>query len=385
MLSEYFVIDKKPHNLLRRTTIDEEINRLPAPPKDLPSPWRGDVWRRWFFGLFLFVIFIIILGRIQFPQFASIWMVVFGCFMGLWTALGLVLFIIYAQRPMIVNRNQSHLRIVNKYKRKQVSEGLFPPRVKFVINGKGYFLYFYVPGTSGPNVFTLAKGSEPLLFDTDLHWVDDESLFHKSALLWAYMLEFSPQTIGNNRIYQYNMLRRSFLQHYSQLPLLLRQNHDAIVKKGVEKEYNLIISSIPSKAAYYRAILDKDLTMIAWGDAYGWDSTTELCFEHISLLHESQITFRSDILKFYKNHRVHEAENAASKLIQVIKESGPLGWWLKNRLLQALQCFADTYNPPPEPIEKVQGEWQAPDLFLEGYRARIAWANEADERMKKAG
>jgi hypothetical protein len=381
MFSEYFYLDKKQHNLLRRDLLDEEIHPLPPPPKDLPAPWNGNLWRECYVWSFIFISGIWLYCRINLTHLYSNWTLVFGYFCGIWTALGVFLFCLFFQRAFIQNRNQSHLRIVNRYKKANVPEGLFVPRVKFTIDGKDYFLYFYVPGTSGPNISNLSKGAEPLLFDSKISWVEDDALFSKSALMWAYMLEFSPQFIGNYRIYQYNMLRRKLLKQFSRLPGLLDQNKNVLVKIGMQKECTKIINVISYKSAYYRALLYKEVMMIAWGEAHGWDSSTALRYEDISVLHEGLLTFRNDIEKFYKKYNIREGEIAAQTVLQELNGNGNCGLWLKKDLIQALELFADTYNPPPEPIQKVNGQWRAPDVFQEGYHARIAWAKEVDSRI----
>lgn len=388
MFSEYFAVDKKQNPLLVSDSLDKEIVRLPPPPRGLPRPWMGDVWRASYFWTILIISIITIIIRIQFPQFIDNLTLIYFWICNTWAGLGVLLFGVWSLKSNIVNHIQSQLGIVKRYRRKTVSEGLFVPRHKFSIDSKSYFLYFYIPGDSGVNVSRLAKGAEPLLFDSTLRWVDDETLFHKAALLWAYMLEFSPQTMGNYRIYGYNMMRRNLTRHFSRLPWLLRQNLMVLVQKGLANEVELVLASLPVKCGYYRATLDKELAMIAWGDGYGWDSGTELRYEDILLLHDGQSAFQASVRKFYETHRLSQAEEAASKIIAILTTSGSSGWWMKDSLLKALTFFAAPYNPPEEPIHRIDGEWRAPEIFLEGYRLRVAWAREVDaarsEKIQKA-
>jgi len=382
------------HPVLEPQPIDAELEKLPAPPTDLPRPWRGVVWRRWFtVGFFVTLFSLWLLGRQLHIRFMALETFGGACISagGIFLFSGLYLLNRFQSRGYHENysarANRPLNQAIRRYRRPRASEALYQLFPRYVIGDNIYCLVWYVPNVSTAIAASLGPGAEPLLFDGHGNWLDDEPLFHKALMMWSYGIEFSPKSIQSGLVTDFNGLQRHVIRYLSPLPRLLETNAKAFLKRGLKQEFDLVVKGYPAKLAQYRYGLDFMRKNIEWAEALGWDSLTELRYDDMLRYHEQSVRVVESLRQFIEKHRMPEFEAAAVKLRNVVAQKREvLGGWRRRRALDhGLQALA-----VPVPLTEIRfrlenGHWVGPEQMLQAYRSRVAYAREVDARSASRG
>lgn len=384
---------QKSHPFLQPGALDTELGKLPPPPADLPKPWDGAQWRRLFFvSLIAFAFVLWFAGRLfEIPilsDFANACTFSASAFL----VIGLLLVNRFGMRGFYVNYAASTNKPLNKamrrYKRHGMSEAWYQLFLQYMIDGEKYYLVWYVPNTGPALTRALKAGSEPLLFDAQGRWLDDEVIFNKVFMMWYYAKEFSPGNLRDRRIGEYNTFRKLILRHIPPLPRRLRENESTFIQRGVQVELELVGEAFPARSAFLRNSLEILLSKIAWAKAHGGDSLTQLRYQDILDYHDANIRATESRRAFREVYRLDEAEEAALTMSKVLMEKGASSkeWMHRDTLDDSFQAFSAPIPLGPDPyFVKKDGRWLPPDNILEVYRSRVAYAHEVDAKSGVGG
>jgi len=377
---------ERSHPLVQEpVSLDEELSRLPEPPNDLPKSWRPSLWRQCYLvGFFVAVFGLRLLGGILGIEFLRMWEADWALACGTWIFVGIAMYYVFVSRSYLKHIYAKGLhRRMFAYRRSGANEGIFSLFPRLVLAWKEHFLIFYVPGST-PGTRQLAAGAEPLLFDAEGQWLDDEPLFHKALLMWSQALDLSPGTLENKIAKDHKGLAKLIVRYLPPLPGLLDQNAATFERRGLGAELALVRQGYPAKCAYFRHSLHVLQRKVEWGDAYGWDSLTELRYEDMLRLHEAKASAFESRRLFLERHHLNEVEAAADKLQGIVarERSGP---WVERKALKGgLQVLAAPHPTGEIHFEKVEGEWRAPEVMLQAYRSRVAYAREVNAKRATA-
>ena len=382
---------ERSHPLVQEpVSLDEELSRLPEPPNGLPRPWKATRWKQaYMLGYFLALFGLWGGARLLNIHFlgldssAASWAVVSG----IWLFLGLGMINIYHLRIYFRDYyrwggNRQLGRGLTRYRRR--GEALFELFARYRVGDGVRYFTFYVPGAGPALTRQLAAGAEPLLFDAEGQWLDDEPLFHKALLMWSQALDLSPGTLENKIAKDHKGLAKLIVRYLPPLPGLLDQNAATFERRGLGAELALVRQGYPAKCAYFRHSLHVLQRKVEWGDAYGWDSLTELRYEDMLRLHEAKASAFESRRLFLERHHLNEVEAAADKLQGIVarERSGP---WVERKALKGgLQVLAAPHPTGEIHFEKVEGEWRAPEVMLQAYRSRVAYAREVNAKRATA-
>jgi hypothetical protein len=361
------------HPILAPQAIDGESEKLPPPPTDLPRPWRGVVWRRWFTVGFFVTLFILwFLGRQLHIRFMALETFGGACISagGIFLFSGLYLLNRFQSRGYHENysarANRPLNQAIRRYKRPRASEALYQLFPRYVIGDNIYYLVWYVPNVSTAIAASLGPGAEPLLFDGHGNWLDDEPLFHKALMMWSCGIEFSPKSLQSRLVTDFNGLQAHFIKYLSPLPRLLEMNAEAFQKRGLKQEFDLVLEGYPAKLAQYRYALDFMRKNIDWAEAHGWDSLTELHYDDMLQYHEQRVRMVESQRQFAEKHRMPEFEAAAMKLRNVVAQRREVlgGWRRRMAVDHGLQALA-------VPLPVAQDHFRLEDGSVGGPRADV--------------
>ena len=380
-------VDRKPYPVLLPGLLDKELVQPPPPPEDLPKPWDGLLWRRLFtLGFFITVFGLWRVGVwfdmsfMEIRQFAGS----FTLTAGLYLFLGLYLINRFQLRGYYANyaarANKPLNKSIYRYRRRKASENLYQLFPRYMIGGEAYYLVWYVPNTSLRITRPLKPGSEPLLFNDQGEWLDDEALFQKALMMWFYGREMSPGTLDSSLTRSYNGLRRMISRYLPRLPRLLKINAELFEASGLGAELALVASAYEAKCALFRNSLQMLLAKHLWATAHGGDSLTQLRYEDILRYHEVDEAAIEARRRFAETHALEQAEAAALTMRRALLQRGAQGrrWKQRKELDESLQVFAAP-NPAGESYSTHSDEgWQGSQDSAMAYRARVAYARELD-------
>ena len=383
-------IDRKPHRVLLPSHLDEELVRPPPPPEDLPKPWVGQQWLRLYALAFILTVFgIWFLSRLFEIPFLDDFANSFTVTLGLFLFVGLYLINRFQLRGYYANyaarANKPLNKAIYRYRRRRASENLYQLFPRYMIGGEVYYLVWYVPYTSLRVTRPLKPGSEPLLFNHQGEWLDDERLFEKALMMWFYGVDMSPAslTLESGPARSYKGLRRAVLRYLPRLPGLLQANAKRFEGEGLEAELALVTSEYEAKCSLFRNSLELLLAKHLWGIAHGGDSLTQLRFEDMLRYHEADEAAIEARRRFVETHALEQAEAASLRMRRAVVGNGKQkGKWMHPKELdESLQAFA-VPNPIGESyFRRTGGEWQGPEAALQAYRSRAAYARQLDAEV----
>jgi hypothetical protein len=284
-------------------------------------------------------------------------------------------------------------RSVRRYRKRRDSEALHRLLLRYEVEGSFYYMTWYVPGVTAAVAASLGSGSEPLIFNHEGQWLDNEELFHKLVLMWSHGEELSPGTIplSNRTLKNYRGLRDVSFRYLPQLPALMKLNESSFLEAGQGEDYYRVAEAYPAKCALFRNSLALLHGRITWADAYGWDSLFELRYEDVLRLHTAHVATIASRREFIDRHKLQAAEEAALRLVDSVRSGDHrlLGWNRRSDLERTLQVFS-LQNPVGESRfqQDSTGEWRAPKESVDAYRSRLAYARQVDEEKattKRAG
>ncbi len=373
--------------------LESQLSELPRPPEDLPGPWDWGRWQGIFtLAYFAFLFFswrvAIVLDLKYLSLFAGAW--AFSTFV--FAVIGIYLIDRFSLRGYHENfskrTNAALNRAVKRYRKTKPPEALHQILPRYSIEGKAYYLVWYVPGTTLRIAAHLSGGSEPLLFGEDGDWLSDEKAFNKTLLMWSYGLEISPRSFPFDKKIKrdFNRLGRLLTRYFAPLPDVLEMNREQFKALGLESELERVRDGYLAKCAFYRNTLSKIAQKIAWADAYGWDSLCEMRYEDVLHLHERNVEVIARRVDFLERHRFQEIELAAAQLMgAVIHSRNPRPKWAQRKTLKiGLEGMADPIPPgDPFPFDRNDGEWQSSQEILDAFRSRVAYAREVDAAQSK--
>jgi len=251
---------------------------------------------------------------------------------------------------------------------------------RYIVGDRPYFLVWYLPGVRLPSP-NLSGGAEPLLFNSEGHWIDDEALFHKLALMWTVALFICPgNPLDKSLVNTVNRLKQMAQSHLASLPGLLAVNADAFRRQGLGDDLGLVQAAYEAKCDWWRNTIRAGERKIEWANAHGWDGMPEMRYEDIRPFYDAYAQLVEAGRRFVARHRLAEAEQAALRLSGAVSgRKGISGGWTSRRALDAaLQKFAAPFSPGEIDFRRVDGEWRAPEIMLAAYRSRVAYARQVD-------
>jgi len=367
--------------------LDQELIRLPDPPKDLPRSWNWRRWRQFYTAGFFVCLFslwaigrwanILILDQLSdsFAWTASLFLVI-----------GLILVYHFQLRGYRENyskkANKPLYQAIRRYRRRDQNERYLQIFPRYQIDQNNYYLIWYVPGFGNAFVASLTAGSEPLIFNDQGQWLDNESLFNKIALMWSYALDFSPRSVRWNQIQDIKKRQRKITRTLNELPALLSINQHPIQESGFGQAYEKIREAYPAIKSLYRHDFDSRLKLARWAEAYGYDSITHMDYETILDLHLQNERVQQSIHDFKLSHRTDLAAVAAERLVHSIGQNPPStgSWKRQKELIEGLSILSERFQRPKGRFRLIDGEWVAPEKFLVAYRARVAYARQVDQQ-----
>ena len=378
------------NTVLESNELDKELAQVPSPPADLPRSWN---WTRWLkiyrFAFFVTLFVLWYLGRwLNIPLlaiFQGSCLVTFGIFL----FLGLFLINHFQMRGYRENyssrANRNLFQALKRYRRPKLNENFLQIFPQYVIDDNVYFLTWYVPGAGTVFSTSLKPGSEPLIFDPEGNWLDNEILFSKLSLMWMYALDFAPRSLQRKKISSHKKYRKVIPKYLAPLPGLLRHNEKRFIDQGFKQEYDLIVQGYPAMLALYRNSLDTSFKIVQWADAHGWDSMTILRYGDILQFHnknERREELKSD---FIKRHNIPAVNKAATKLVIQLTEGeqSRLFWHRKTDLILGLRNITESFSRSENKFRLDDGKWIPPKEMIESYRSRVAFARQVDEKEDK--
>jgi hypothetical protein len=310
-----------------------------------------------------------------------------GISVSLYLILGLYLYNHYQIRGYFNNYSRrahpSLHRSIIRYKKSKLSESLYQLFPKYLIDGSAYFMVWYVPKTGTAMTGSLKPGSEPLIFDSNGQWLDDERLFARIALMWSILLGITKRHLRQKYHKDAKILSAFVTQDLTTLAERLRENHDTLKSLGLEEEYHIVLRGIPVVAALYRNALDVNLKLGQWGDAYGWDSITEIDYQDALILVEGTKELEHAKDAFKRQHDHSRITQAATRLAKTINQTDQgLGWKGKKDLLWGLGGMTEDFSNDELRFRFQDCRWIAPDNLLSAYRSRLRFARQVDQRGK---
>ena len=380
-------IDRKPHPILLPGPLDEELVQPPLPPEDLPKPWVGPQWLRLYALAFLLTVFgIWFLSQLLVIPFLDNFANSFTVTLGLFLYIGLYLINRFQLRGYYANHaaraNKPLNKAIYRYRNRRASENLYQLFPRYMIGGEAYYLVWYVPNTSLRVTRPLTPGSEPLLFNHQGEWVDDEGLFQKALMMWFYGVGMSPTSLSSQLVSDYNGMRRMTIRYLPRLPRLLDLNEKGLVEGGLADELRLVRGTYPAKCAFIRNTLALILGKIQWANAHGGDSLIQLRHEDILAYHEAMVSMVEKREAFLERHDIAEAEGAAIKMRGVVIGKGgtPARWPEGKALEVSLQIFFASLPAGDHYFTRKADQWLAPEDALKAYRSRLTYAREIDAK-----
>jgi len=305
---------------------------------------------------------------------------------GIYLFLGLFLINRFQLRGYYANyaarANKPLNKAIYRYRNRKASDNLYHLFPRYLIGGETYYLVWYVPNTSTRVTRPLRPGSEPLLFNHQGEWLDDEELFQKALMMWFYGREISPGTLDSSLTESYNGLRRAVVRYLPRLPGLLQANATQFEVEGMGAEMELVQSAFPPKCALFRNSLQLLLAKHLWAAAHGGDSLIQLRYEDILEYHEADEAAIEARRTFAERHALDQAEAASLRMRAAVIGRGmeTRKWMHPKELDESLQAFA-VPNPAGESyFTKVEGGWQGPEEALKAYKSRLAYARELDAK-----
>jgi hypothetical protein len=364
---------------------------MPSPPPDLPQPWNYQRWQRYLAVLFFLILF-------------TTWFIgkrLDIAFLGIRTlggslviAFGVVLFL----SLYLLNRSQSlgYLKnysarvnktlhsAIKRYRRPGADENLLQIFPRYQIGEEDFYLVWYVPGSGTVWSPSLKPGSEPLLFNHDGQWLDDQDIFNKVSLMWMYALDFAPRSMRQKKHQNAKKYQQEIKRVLSPLFNILKRNQQALIEEGYQYEIELILQEYPAMLALYRNSLDTNYKIIQWADALGWDSMTVLDYDVILDLHEKIQLKKKKEAEFKEQHRIKKVNQAAEKLVLYLKEvdDSHRKYYQLPKMIEGLGVLTESFDPALEEFTYLDGRWEPPERMIKAYRSRLDFARKVDQGEK---
>lgn len=375
------------NRILGRTDLDAEMAVRPPPPSDLPRPWNWRRWRQLFVLGFLGALVLVpMVGWVLNIRWMRMPEGVCTVSLGLFMFVGIYMLQHFHLRSYYKHYswlgNKAVARSIRRYRKARASEALHEFFTCYQVDGAPYFLVWFVPGMNNRITGSLGPGAEPLLMNPDGQWVDDEILFHKVLLMWAFGRDFRAgfMPFFNDYVRDHRGMKRYVTRDVSRLPQLLDENRAAFRELGLESELAVVRQAYEAKCALLRNSLDLLRSKIAWGDAHGWMSVVQIRYEDALRLQEAESSVFKTRQSFIERHGLAEAEQAALKMYEAVHDRLVKGGWRHySALYSALGGFAAALPAGDDTFRLgSDGLWHTQSHILEAFRSRVAYARQVD-------
>lgn len=387
--------ETNPYNkisVLNPTPLDQELMQMPSPPADLPQPWSYQRWQRYLAVLFFLILFTTwFIGKRLDIAFLEIRTLGGSSVIAFAVVLFLGLYLLNRSQNLGYVKNYSARankplhKAIKRYRRPGANENLLQIFPRYQVGDEDYFLVWYVPGSGTVWSTSLKPGSEPLLFNQDGQWLDNQEIFNKVSLMWMYALDFAPRSLRQKKHQKAKKYQQEIKRVLSPLGDILKQNQEALIEEGFESEIELILQEYPAMLALYRNSLDTNYKIIQWADALGWDSMTVLDYDAILDLHE-KIQLRNKIKsEFKERHRINKVNQAAEKLALFLRDvdDSHRKYFQLSKLLEGLGVLTENFDPSLEEFTYSDGQWVPPEKMVEAYHSRMDFARQVDQGMNR--
>ena len=378
------------HSNRHPDVLDSELKQLPSPPAGLLRPWNWTRWKRIFgFSFFIVLFGFWFLGRLLDIPIINLFSGSCGITISLYMVLGLYLMNRFQMRGYSENYSRRANKLLHqamkRYKRPQHNENFLQIFPRYIVNGEDFYLSWYVPRAGTVLAASLKPSSEPLIFNSQGQWVDDELLFSKISLMWSIVLSIAPRTFQQKNYKDVKFLRRFINNTLTSLPENLKSNEKVINEQGLKQESDLIIKGLPAYLALYRNSLDTNLKIIQWADKYGWDSITEISYDDCLLLQNGtkELEYVRDGFKERHNHA--SIRKAATRLVihMTEKEQQKVPWKNRKELELGLRGMTEEFPNDDSQFRFEDGIWIPPEEMKKAYRSRVTFARQIDEKEDK--
>jgi len=370
------------------TALDQLLMKMPTPPSDLPRPWNYQRWQRYLSVLFFLILFgTWFIGKgldisfLEIRTFEGSLLIAFGVvlFLGLYLlnrsqTLGYI-------RNYSARANKPLQRAIKRYRRPLADENLLQIFPRYRVGKEDYYLVWYVPGSGTVWATSLKQGSEPLLFDENGQWLDNQELFSKVALMWMYALDFAPRSLRQKKHRNAKKYQQEIQRILSPFWGTLKNNQKTLIDQGFEEEIELIHIGYSAMLALYRNSLDTTLKIIQWADALGWDSMTVLNYDVILDLHE-KIQQKNKIEKEFKEqHLIKKVNLSAEKMVLFLREvdNSHRNYFQLSMMIDGLETLTESFDPSPEEFKYIDGLWLPPQWVIKAYQSRVDFARQVDQ------